>query len=228
VNQFTVRGLVGQAMAGLEFALKQTGPAAMAASQACALVPSPCPREGGPDPRPKGSPELQFHFQPLSTSGTPAVNLDPWDAITMSVCILRPESRGRLTLAPSGEMVVSPDYLSTPYDQQLAVESIQVARRVAAHPALQELGAEEVRDPLDDPADQIGYVRKVAETIYHPAGTCKMGLGEDAVVDPRLKVHGLENLRVVDCSVMPTITSGNTHAPTVMIAEMASDFIRGS
>ncbi|CAJ1343053.1 unnamed protein product [Effrenium voratum] len=201
-----------------EFALHGTGPASMAASQVCALVSS----KSTESPESVSEcPDLQFHFQPLSTTGTPAVFLDDFDAFTASVCILRPASRGWLRLAPDGSLRISPNYLSTPKDRDLAVRSLEIARQVSMHPLLQEIGAEEVDAPE---TSDIDYARRVAETIYHPAGTCKMGPSSDeqAVVDNKLRVHGLEGLRVVDCSIMPTITSGNTHAPTVMIAEKAS------
>uniref|UniRef100_A0A7S4VCC1 Glucose-methanol-choline oxidoreductase N-terminal domain-containing protein n=1 Tax=Alexandrium monilatum TaxID=311494 RepID=A0A7S4VCC1_9DINO len=186
-------------------------------TQVCTFVDS---RPGLP------APDLQFHFQPLSTTGTPAVYLDAFDAFTASVCILRPHSRGRVELQPDGSLRISPHYLTAEQDQELAVRSLEIAREVSRHPLLQELGAEEVDPPARTDLD---HAHRVAETIYHPAGTCKMGPAGDigAVVDPALRVHGLEGLRVVDCSVMPTITSGNTHAPTVMIAEKAASLLRG-
>jgi len=201
---------------GLEFALKRTGPVSMAASQVCAFVNS------SPD---VPAPDLQFHFQPLSTTGTPAVYLDGFDAFTASVCILRPESRGRVELQADGGLRISPHYLTAKADQELAVRSLEIAREVSKHPALREIGAEEV-DPPE--RTDLEHARRVAETIYHPAGTCKMGPSSDpeAVVDPSLRVHGLEGVRVVDCSIMPNIVSGNTHAPTVMIAEKAASLLR--
>jgi len=201
---------------GLDFLINRTGPVSMAASQVCAFVKS-----GLPAP----APDLQFHFQPLSTTGTPAVYLDSFDAFTASVCILRPESRGRVELQSDGSLRISPNYLSTANDAALAVRSLEVAREVSQHPLMQEIGAEEVDPPAKT---DIEHARRVAETIYHPAGTCKMGPSSDptAVVDASLQVHGLHGLRVVDCSVMPNITSGNTHVPTVMIAEKASRMLR--
>lgn len=218
----TEGGLLGWTRAALssaawryafEFLKDRTGPVSMAASQVCAFVPSVRNSSGPPD--------LQFHFQPLSTTGTPAVFLDTFDAFTASVCILRPESRGRVELLPDGRLRISPHYLSTPGDASLAVKSLELAREVARHPLLREVAAQEVEMPESLDAN---YAREIAETIYHPAGTCKMGPDSDemAVVDPMLRVHGLQGLRVVDCSIMPTITSGNTHVPTVMIAEKAA------
>jgi len=201
---------------GCEFLFWRSGPVSMAASQVCAFVNS-SPHVAAPD--------LQFHFQPLSTTGTPAVYLDQFDAFTASICILRPESRGKLELQPDMSIRISPNYLSTPRDQALAVRSLEIAREVAQHPLLQEIGAEEVDPPS---VTDVDHARRVAETIYHPAGTCKMGPSSDsmAVVDPELRVHGLEGLRVADCSIMPIITSGNTHVPTVMIAEKLSRLLR--
>lgn len=160
----------------------------------------------------------------MSTTGTPAVYLDNFDAFTASVCILRPESRGRVELQPDQSLRISPNYLSTAKDTDLAVKSLEIARAVSQHPLLQEIGAEEVDAPAKT---DIHHARRVAETIYHPVGTCKMGPSSDtaAVVDDQLKVHGLEGLRVVDCSIMPTITSGNTHVPAVVIAEKAAKLI---
>jgi len=203
---------------GLDFLFNRSGPVSMAASQVCAFVNS---REGLP------APDLQFHFQPLSTTGTPAVYLDSFNAFTASVCILRPESKGRLELEKDGSLRISPQYLTAKADQDLAVRSLEIAREISQHPLLKDIGAEEVDPPAQT---DLAHARRVAETIYHPAGTCKMGPSSDtqAVVDPSLKVHGLEGLRVVDCSVMPNIVSGNTHAPTVMIAEKAATLMRGS
>ncbi|CAK8995394.1 Oxygen-dependent choline dehydrogenase (CDH) (CHD) (Betaine aldehyde dehydrogenase) (BADH) [Durusdinium trenchii] len=210
---------------GWEFLWNRSGPVSMAASQVCAFVPSRiCDVTATTRSKP---PDLQFHFQPLSTralEGTAAVHLDDFDAFTASVCILRPESRGRVALRRDGSLCISPHYLSTDHDQRLALRSLELAREVAQHPLLREIGAEEVDPPAETNLD---HARRVAETIYHPAGTCKMGPSsdEEAVVDNELRVHGLEGLRIVDCSIMPTITSGNTHVPTVMIAEKAARLI---
>jgi choline dehydrogenase len=203
---------------GAEFLFKRSGPVSMAASQVCAFVNS------RPD---LPAPDLQFHFQPLSTTGTPAVYLDSFDAFTASVCILRPESKGRLSLQSDGGVRISPNYLTTKADQDLAVRSLEIAREISQHPLLREIGAEEVDPPAKT---DVEHARRVAETIYHPAGTCKMGPSSDAeaVVDPQLRVHGLDGLRVVDCSIMPNIVSGNTHAPTVMIAEKAASLLRSA
>lgn len=200
----------------MEFLFKRTGPVSMAASQVCAFVSST------PD---VPAADLQFHFQPLSTTGTPAVYLDSFNAFTASVCILRPESRGRVELLPGGELRVSPQYLTAEADQKLAVRSLEIAREISQHKLMQEIGAEEV-DPPE--RTDIDHARAVANSIYHPAGTCKMGPSSDptAVVDPQLRVHGLEGLRVVDCSIMPNLVSGNTHAPTVMIADKAAQILR--
>jgi len=164
--------------------------------------------------------------------GSPAVHLDSFDAFTASVCQLRPESRGHLELRPDGSLAIHANYLSTEEDQRVAVDSIRAARKVADR--LNEIeGKRRVEeDPgskgLQSDEEILNWCRQNAETIYHPTGTCKMGPSSDpeAVVDPRLRVYGVQGLRVVDCSAMPRLVSGNTHAPAQMMAEKAADMIR--
>lgn len=125
---------------------------------------------------------------------------------------------------------MQPNYLSTAKDRRCAVEGVKLARRLAATAALKPYVAEEYRPgpKAESDEDLLEFARNYGATIFHPAGTCRMGNDSMAVVDSRLRVHGVQNLRVVDCSIMPTLVSGNTHAPVVMIAEKASDLILGA
>jgi choline dehydrogenase-like flavoprotein len=212
--------LWGKARIAAEYALFRSGPMSMAPSQLGAFARS------RPDVE---TPDLEYHIQPLSLTafGQP---LDPFDAITLSVCHLRPESRGtvRPVTPEAGDAPeIAPNYLSTPGDRQVAADAIRLTRQIAAQPALARYRPEEMRpgieaqspDELEEAAGQIGT------TIFHPVGTVAMG-GDGAPLDPRLRLRGVEGLRVVDASVMPTITSGNTNAPTIMIAEKAAAMIR--
>jgi choline dehydrogenase-like flavoprotein len=176
---------------------------------------------------------LQFHVQPLSLDkfGDP---LHEFPAITASVCNLQPTSRGYVRLRSSDPMdkpVIKPHYLSTDEDRRVAVDSIRVARRIAAQPALAKYRPVEYlpgQSVGNDDAALLKAAGDVGTTIFHPVGTAKMGRTTDptAVVDERLRIIGLDRLRIVDASVMPTITSGNTNAPTMMIAEKGAAMIR--
>ncbi len=217
--------LVSRAMMGLEYALFRTGPLTMAPSQFGFFTRSDPKRERA---------NIQFHVQPLSLDkfGDP---LHSFPAFTMSVCNLQPTSRGTVRLKnrdPSAAPAIKPNYLSTEEDKKVAVDSIRVARKVAREPALAKYHPEEIlpgpkiRD--DDEAALVRAAGDIGTTIFHPVGTAKMGLASDAsaVVDERLRFIGIERLRVVDASVMPTITSGNTNSPTIMIAEKGATMIR--
>ena len=151
----------------------------------------------------------------------------------MHVCQLRPESRGTIRLAsadPSAHPLIDPDYLSAPADLETLLAAIAVTRKIANAPALAAYRGPEYwpGDDVQDRETMVAGIRNWAETIYHPVGTCRMGADPASVVDPALRVRGVEGLRVIDASVMPTLISGNTNAPTMMIAEMASDLIRGT
>jgi len=213
--------ILGKIAMGLEYALFRSGPLSMSPSQLGLFAKS--------DPS-KATPDLQYHIQPLSTDklGDP---LHPFPAITMSVCNLRPESRGTIHIKSSdaGEHpAIAPNYLSAPADGDTAAKSIRLTRRIMAAQAIASLEPEEIVPGmhLQTDEDLIKAAGDMGTTIFHPIGTCKMGSDTMAVVDERLRVHGLENLRVVDASVMPTVPSGNTNAPTIMIAEKASDMIK--
>ena len=175
------------------------------------------------------TPDIQFHFGTLSADlagGKP----HPWSGCTFSVCQLRPESRGGVEIRSSDPLsppAMKANYLSAETDRICAVEAIKYARRLAATEALRPYLVEEYRPGPSVQTDEeiLGFAREYGTTIFHPVGTCKMGVDPMAVTDSHLRVHGIGGLRVVDCSIMPTLVSGNTHAPAVMIAEKASDMI---
>lgn len=209
--------LMGKAAIGLEYLLKRSGPMSMAPSQVGIFTRS------GPD---KATADLEFHVQPVSLDkfGDP---VHPFPAMTASVCNLRPESRGSVhAKGPDfrAHPAIRPNYLSTPGDRQVAASAIRLARNIAAQPAFACFDPQEY---LPGPAFQteeelISAAGNIGTTIFHPVGTCRMGTDDQAVVDPRLRFRALGRLRIVDASVMPTITSGNTNSPTIMIAEKAS------
>ena len=213
----------GRAMMGLEYFLKKTGPLTMPPSQLGAFAKS--------DPS-QPSANIEWHVQPLSLDkfGSP---LHRYNAITPSVCNLRPSSRGTVSLKsanPHDAPAIAPNYLSTQEDRDVAVAGLRFTREIMAAPALAPFNPRELKpgphitteEELQRAAGDLGT------TIFHPVGTCKMGPAHDnqAVVDDHLRVHGVAGLRVIDASIMPTITSGNTNAPTVMIAERGAEFIR--
>jgi choline dehydrogenase len=175
------------------------------------------------------TPDVQFHFGTLSADLAGAKPHD-FPGFTMSVCQLRPTSRGSVTIKsgnPFEAPAMKPNYLSTELDCATTVEGVKLARRIAAAPSMQPFVAEEYRPGPQADSDEalLEFVRNHGATIFHPVGTCKMGSDEAAVVDARLRVHGMAGLRVVDASIMPTLVSGNTNWPTIMIAEKASDMI---
>ncbi len=203
----------------LEYALFRRGPMTMAPSQMGAFAKS-SPEEA--------TANLQFHVQPLSLDafGEP---LHRFAAITLSVCNLRPGSRGSVHAKgpdPAAPPAIQPNYLSTARDQQVAVQSLRLVRRIAGQAPLQRHGARELRPgpAAANDADLLDAARALSTTVFHPVGTARMGPPADAraVVDPRLRVYGVEGLRIADASVMPTITSGNTNSPTLVIAEKAA------
>ncbi|MFT6590898.1 MAG: choline dehydrogenase [Rhodoferax sp.] len=218
--------LWGKALIGLEYALKRSGPMSMAPSQLGAFTRS--------DPG-QPYPNIEYHVQPLSLDafGEP---LHPFNAFTASVCNLNPTSRGTVNIK-SGNFkeapAIAPNYLSTEVDRQVAADSLRVTRRIVAQPALARYQPQEWKPgtQYETDADLAKLAGDIATTIFHPVGTTQMGAADDpmAVVDSRLRVRGpdgvVAGLRVVDAGVMPRITSGNTNAPTLMIAEKAAQWL---
>ncbi|KUF12632.1 GMC family oxidoreductase [Pseudoponticoccus marisrubri] len=212
--------LWGKAAIGLEYLAKRSGPMAMSPSQLGAFARS---RPG------LATADLEYHVQPLSLDafGQP---LHDYPAVTASVCHLRPESRGTVELASPDfrdAPRIAPNYLSTEGDRQVAVDAIRLTRRIMAQPALARYAPEEVSPgaAAQDDAALAEAAGRIGTTIFHPVATVRMGADEAAPLDGALRLRGVENLRVADASVMPRITSGNTNAPTIMIAEKAADMI---
>lgn len=217
-----ISNLFKQALIGVQYAMTRRGPMAMAASLGTGFLKT------RPDLE---TPDIQFHVQPFSTDQNGTAPHD-FNAFTASVLQLRPESAGHIALR-SGDMrdypAIHPNYLATKTDCDTLVEGIRIARRIAGHaPVAEAITLEHQPGPAiadDDYDGLLNWARDTATTIYHPTGTCKMGADPLAVVNSRLKVHGIEGLRVADASIMPMIVSGNTNAPTIMIGEKASDLI---
>ncbi|WP_342360979.1 GMC family oxidoreductase [Terrarubrum flagellatum] len=216
------RSLIKRGWMGLEYALFRKGPLTMAPSQLGAFA--------------KSSPEfatanVQFHIQPLSLDkfGDP---LHAFDAFTVSVCNLRPESRGSVharSAKPEDAPKIDPHYLSADKDREVAADALLLARRIVAQPALAKFRPEEYKPGADISTreDLMHAAGDIGTTIFHPVGTAKMGVESDptAVLDERLRVRGVDSLRVIDASAMPRITSGNTNSPTMMIAEKGAAMI---
>jgi choline dehydrogenase len=206
---------------GLQYLLFRRGPLTMAPSQLGAFAKS--------DPS-RATANLEYHVQPLSLDrfGAP---LHPFPAFTASVCNLRPQSRGHVRITrpePGVPPAIKPNYLATEADRMVAADAIRLTRRICAARAMARFAPEEYRPgpAFQTEAELARAAGDIGTTIFHPVGTCKMGGDAMAVVDDRLRVHGLGGLRVIDGSIMPTITSGNTNAPVIMIAEKAADMIR--
>ncbi|AVO56209.1 choline dehydrogenase [Ectopseudomonas mendocina] len=205
---------------GLEYLFNRSGPLAMAPSQLGAFARSSAEQLRA---------NLQYHVQPLSLErfGEP---LHDFPAFTASVCNLRPHSRGRVAITSLDASVapsIMPNYLSDPRDLQVAADAIRLTRRIVAAPALASYRPEEYKPGSEyrNEEDLQRAAGEIGTTIFHPVGTCAMGQGREAVVDARLRVHGIGGLRVVDASIMPSITSGNTCSPVLMIAEKAAQMI---
>lgn len=212
--------LWGKAKIGLEYAAFRSGPMSMSPSQAGIFTRSFPEKE---------SADLEYHIQPVSLDKFGDA-VHPFPAMTASVCNLRPESRGSVHLnGPDcrAHPVIAPNYLSTEGDRRVAAQSIRLTRQIAAQPAFARFRPEEFKPgpSYESEADLVRAAGEIGTTIFHPVGTCRMGADPGSVVDPRLRLRGLAGLRIADASVMPTITSGNTNAPTMLIAEKAAAMI---
>ncbi len=217
-----INSFIGNSLIALEYIFKKSGPMTMGASQVCGFVKSDSSRS---------TPNLQFHVQPISTDILGATKLHDFDGITPTVANIRPTSRGEINII-SNDIREYPkikmNYLSTEDDRYVAAQGLKLVRNIMLETeTFKKYETEEYRPGINIKEDEelVKAGSDYAQTIFHPVGTCKMGIDENAVVNDRLCVHGIKNLRVVDASIMPNITSGNTNAPTIMIAEKASDMI---
>jgi choline dehydrogenase len=213
----------GKAQMGLQYTLTRSGPLSMAPSQFGMFTKSDPSRE---------TPDLEYHVQPLSTNrlGEP---LHTFPAITVSVCNLRPQSTGSVHIASpdlARQPDIMPNYLSAPADRDVALRSVRQARQIMTAKALAKYKPEEILpgSQVDTDEDLLRSIGDIATTIFHPVGTCRMGVDDGAVVGPDLRFRGLDGLRIVDASIMPSIVSGNTASPVVMIAEKAAHNLRSN
>lgn len=217
-----LRNVFGQMKIGLQWLLFKTGPLAIGINQGglfCRALPE------------SATPDIQFHFATLSADMAGG-KVHSFSGFTMSVCQLRPASRGTVLIKsrdPLEPPAMQPNYLSTELDRRTAVAGLKVARTIAQSEPMRDYTLAEYKPGPGVASDEelLEFIRENGATIFHPAGTCKMGIDADAVVDPHLRVHGVAGLRVVDCSIMPTMVSGNTNWPVVMIAEKAAEMILG-
>ena len=217
-----VNSFFGRMLIGMEYIFFRKGPMTMGASQLCGFAKSDSSRE---------TPNLQFHIQPISTDKLGGSNLHNFDAFTPTVANIRPTSRGEIYISSADtrdDPKIKMNYLSTPEDRKVTADGLKLIRKIVLETkTFSKYKPEEYRPGMNiqDDEDLVKAASNYSQTIFHPVGTCKMGNDENSVVNDRLVAHGLENLRIVDASIMPNITSGNTNAPTIMIAEKASDII---
>jgi choline dehydrogenase len=217
----------GQLKIGLQWLLFRSGPLAVGINQGGCFMRALQRADGTPEAQ---TPDIQFHVATLSADMAGG-KVHPYSGFTMSVCQLRPESRGHVRIRstdPFEAPEMQPNYLSTEFDRRTAVAGVKAARAIAASAAMRPYIKREVKPGPEagSDAELLEFCRNTGATIFHPTGTCRMGVDPLAVVDPRLRVNGVSGLRVIDCSVMPALVSGNTNAPAVMLAEKAVDMIR--
>ena len=217
-----INSLVGKLMIGMEYVFFRKGPMTMGASQLCGFAKSDTTRS---------TPNLQFHVQPISTDKLGGSNLHDFDAFTPTVANIRPTSKGEINIVSKDSRInpkIKMNYLSSSEDRKVAAAGLHLIRKIVLESdEFKKYVPEEFRPGINiqDDEELVRAASNYSQTIFHPVGTCKMGNDNNAVVSDDLKVHGIKNLRVIDASVMPNITSGNTNAPTIMIAEKGADMI---
>ncbi|MGH6610105.1 MAG: GMC family oxidoreductase, partial [Burkholderiaceae bacterium] len=216
-----LRSLMGRAKIGMQWLTSRQGPLAVGINQAGCFMRALSDAS---------TPDIQFHVATLSADMAGGA-VHPFSGFTLSICQLRPESRGRVAITSADPMQppsMQPNYLTTELDRRTTVAGMRAARAIAQSAPMQPFVKREVNPGphADDDGALLEFARNNGATIFHPSGTCKMGTDPLAVVDSQLRVHGIDCLRVIDCSIMPTLVSGNTNAPVIMIAEKAVDMIR--
>jgi choline dehydrogenase len=216
-----LKSLWRRAMIAAEYVFRRTGPMTIGAGQLGVFART---QPGA------ATPDVQFHVMPLSTDN-PAKGMHDFSAFTASICQLRPESRGHIAIRsadPREHPMIVANYLATETDRRIVVDGLRLSRKIARAPALAPyFGGEYLPgDLVQTDEELLAHAARYGTTIFHPAGTCKMGAGDTGVVDPRLRVHGVDRLRVADGSIMPTLISGNTNAACIMIGEKLADMIR--
>ncbi len=217
-----LRGFVRQTKVVVDYLLRRSGPMTMGASMAFGFLRTSDSLD---------RPDIQFHINPWSAD-SPATGVHPFSAFTATVCVLRPKSKGEVRLQNDDPLChprIIPNYLAAEIDQQIAIAGVRISRRIARQEPLRAEVIKELQPPkslnVADDAAVLGWIRRNSTTVYHPTSSCRMGSDHLAVVDQRLRVHGINRLRIADASIMPEIVSGNTNACAIMIGEKAGDMI---